>query len=166
LSQEKQIGQRIQDKSAEYFLLWDATALANSIDTQFSNRLHRALGRARVDTRRVRLNPILLNVNIELLDEVLCHELAHIVVYTRFGRKARPHGSEWADLMRQAGYKPRLRINLEEEKLSILINTYVHLCPVCQIIRYARRPMYRWRCVSCVKAGLDGKLHIQCISKT
>ena len=164
--QENQIGQRIQEKTAEYFMLWGAPELADSIDTQFSKRLRTALGRARVDARKVRLNPILFNANTQLLDEVLCHELAHIVVYIRFGRKARPHGAEWAELMRQAGYKPRVRVNLEEEKLPILIKTYEHLCPVCQIIRYARRPMNLWRCVSCVEAGLDGKLQIRCISKS
>ena len=161
--QEKQIGKRIQEKSTEYFLLWGVTGLKNNIDFQFSNRLRRALGLTRVDTRRVRLNPVLINTNNKLLDEVLCHELAHIVVYARFGKKAKPHGPEWAALMRQAGYRPRIRINIGDEKLPRSIKKYEHLCPVCQLIRYARRPMSRWRCVRCIDAGLDGRLHIRSV---
>jgi SprT protein len=165
LSQEKQLATRIQEKSTEYFLLWGVPDLVNSIDTQFSNRLRKALGRTRVDTRRVRLNSLLMNANNNLLDEVLCHELAHIVVYTRFGEKAKPHGPEWAALMHQAGYRPRVRMNIDDEMLPISINKYEHLCPVCQLIRYARRPMSRWRCVRCIDAGLDGKLQIRSIDK-
>ena len=164
--QEKQLGKRIQEKSTGYFMLWGVPGLENDIDIQFSSRLRRSLGRTRVDKHRVRLNKNLINTNNNLLDEVLCHELAHIVVYTRFGNNAKPHGSEWAALMRQAGYRPRVRINTGGEKLPRSSNKYEHLCPVCQHIRYARRPMTRWRCIRCINAGLDGRLHIRSVGLT
>jgi len=31
------------------------------------------------------------------LEEVLCHELAHVAVYRLHGRAARTHGPEWLD---------------------------------------------------------------------
>lgn len=165
LSEDRQLRHSLQEKSTGYFLLWGIPELADSIETRFNNRLRTTLGRAYVRSRNVQLNPLLLHSDIKLLDEVLCHELAHIVVYVRFGRRAKPHGSEWASLMRQAGFTPRARINIEEERIPVIIKTYEHLCPVCQITRYARRPVYRWRCMRCYKAGLGGHLTVRRVDK-
>lgn len=165
LSEDRQISHSLQKKSAEYFLLWGIPELADSIVTRFNNRLRTTLGRAHVRSRNVQLNPVLLNSDIKLLDEVLCHELAHIVVYVRFGSRAKPHGPEWASLMRLAGFRPRARINIEEEKIPVIIKTYEHLCPVCRITRHARRPMYRWRCMRCYNAGLGGNLTVRRVDK-
>jgi len=160
---DKQTGLRIEEKSAAFLSLWGLPGLASSIDTRFYNRLRTSLGRAHPHTRMVQLNSVLLSADIRLLDEVLCHELAPIAVHVRFGSKAKPHGVEWAALMRQAGFRPRARISIEEEKLPIRVKTYEHLCPVCRIVRHARRPMYRWRCVRCFDAGRGGKLQIRSI---
>ena len=159
------VSDRIRAKSAEYFLLWGRPELASSVIIQFSARLRSSLGRTRVDVRRVRLNPLLANANEQLLDEVLCHEIAHIVVYERFGTSVKPHGPEWAALVRQAGFEPRLRVNVGGEKPSTAGQRFEHLCPVCQTTRYAKRSMTRWRCGSCVDAGLEGKLLIRSVTK-
>lgn len=163
--QQNQVSDRILAKSAEYFLLWDIPDLASRAVIQFSDRLRSALGRTRVDIRRVRLNPLLASANELLLDEVLCHELAHIAVYERFGSSVKPHGPEWEALVRQAGYEPRLRLNISSKKPPTNKHRFEHLCPVCQTVRYAKRPMSRWRCGSCVDAGLEGKLLIRSIGK-
>jgi predicted SprT family Zn-dependent metalloprotease len=39
-----------------------------------------------------------------ILEEVLCHELAHVAVYRLHGRSVRPHGPEWKRLVRQVGF--------------------------------------------------------------
>ena len=162
LLKQKKVSDRIQAKSAEYFLLWGRPELASSVIIQFSGRLRTSLGRTRVDVRRVRLNPLLASANEQLLNEVLCHELAHIAIYERF---VKPHGPEWTALVQRAGFEARLRHSVTGEKPSITAQRFEHLCPVCQTIRYAKRSMVRWRCGSCVDAGLEGKLLIRSIGK-
>ena len=165
LLKQKQVSDRIQAKSAEYFLLWGRPELTSSVIIQFSDRLRSSLGRTRVDVRRVRLNPLLASANEQLLDEVLCHELAHIAVYENYGTHVKPHGPEWTALVRQAGFEPRLRISVADEKPPTITRRFEHLCPVCQTVRYAKRSMTRWRCESCVYAGLEGKLLIRSAGK-
>jgi len=156
---------KIQAKTDEYFSLWGCSDLASSVVIQFSDRLKSSLGRTRVDTRNVRLNPLLASANERLLDEVLCHELAHIVVYERFGMSVKPHGPEWAALVRQTGFEPRLRHSITSEKPPTAIRRFEHLCLVCQTVRYAKRSMTQWRCESCIDAGLEGMLLIRSIGK-
>jgi len=163
--QVKQKGSEFQAKSAMLFSLWGIPEVACCVDIQFSRRLRSTLGRTRVDIRRVRLNPVLVEKSEGLLEEVLCHELAHIAVYERFGAKARPHGPEWAGLVRQAGYEPRLSAAIDGETKHINEQRFEHLCPVCQVVRYAKRSMTTWRCESCVDAGLEGRLLIRSLGK-
>ncbi|ACZ78460.1 SprT family zinc-dependent metalloprotease [Dickeya parazeae] len=47
----------------------------------------------------IRLNPVLLLENQQsFIDEVVPHELAHLLVYARFGKTA-PHGQQWRWMM-------------------------------------------------------------------
>ena len=108
---------------------------------------------------------------MHLLPEVLCHEAAHVAVYEIFGSSCRPHGPEWAELVRKAGFLPRLRIGVSTEESKDRKNetknrSYEHRCPVCQFVRYARHPNRRWRCADCCAAGLDGKLLITVRSRS
>ena len=155
----------VQAKSNEYFSLWGCSDLASSVVIQFSSRLKSSLGRTRVDVHKVSLNPLLTRENEQLLDEVLCHELAHIATYERFGASVKPHGPEWTALVRKAGFEPRLRHGVANAKLPTATRKFEHLCPVCQTVRYAKRSMTQWRCESCVDAGLEGKLLIRSVGK-
>lgn len=161
----KQRDDEFREKSAKLFMLWGFSELVHCVDIQFSRRLRSTLGRTRVDIHRVRLNPVLAETSDGLLDEVLCHELAHIAVYERFGAKAKPHGPEWAGLVRQAGYAPRLSAAIDGEKKHTNELRFEHLCPVCQVVRYAKRPMTSWRCGGCVDVGLEGYLLIRSLRK-
>ncbi len=165
LPKEQLISKDFQNKSEAFLALWGLPELASYLDIKFSNRLRSSLGRARVDIRRVRLNPHLIKNDESLLDEVLCHELAHIAVYERFGTTVKPHGPEWADLVRMAGYEPRLRIEVSNVTSQGSGKRYEHLCPACQALRYAKRPMTRWRCKRCVSSGLEGELMIRRVGK-
>ncbi|MFC0308872.1 SprT family zinc-dependent metalloprotease [Gallibacterium trehalosifermentans] len=50
---------------------------------------------------QIRLNPILLLENQQVfIDQVVPHELAHLLVYQQFGR-VKPHGREWQMVMTQ-----------------------------------------------------------------
>ncbi|PHM31051.1 SprT family zinc-dependent metalloprotease [Xenorhabdus innexi] len=56
-------------------------------------------GSARLQDWEIRLNPILLIENEQsFIDEVIPHELAHLLVYHQFGKVA-PHGKEWRYIM-------------------------------------------------------------------
>jgi predicted SprT family Zn-dependent metalloprotease len=150
-------------KINKWFKLWDSIFIAEDITVEFSNRLKSTLGRTNVAKRHVRLNPVLTKNEHIYLDEVLCHELAHIAVYERFGLSVKPHGAQWAELMRKAGYEPRVRFVSNDKQNGKTITKYEHFCPVCQSVRYAGRAMTYWRCPSCFNAGLEGKLVIQSI---
>lgn len=48
----------------------------------------------------LRFNPYLLVKYKEIfIDQVVPHECAHLVAYALFGKKIKPHGSEWKSLM-------------------------------------------------------------------
>ena len=111
------------------------------------------------------MNVRLLKAPTSLRVEVLCHELAHVAAYELHGRRCRPHGPEWAALMRAAGFEPCARARLTHDVSALVVaprrgSQYEHRCPVCQAVRFARRPVRQWRCVACLTAGLDGRLLI------
>ena len=91
---------------------WRVESMARTVKIEVSVRMRSCLGRALGSRRLVRLNVALLAPGGEvLLREVLCHELAHIAVYALHGRLPRPHGKEWKDLLRAAGYAPRVTVH-------------------------------------------------------
>ena len=56
---------------------------------------------------RIRINAALLESHPqEMLAETVPHEVAHVVIYRLYGRRARPHGKEWKALMRAFGVDP------------------------------------------------------------
>lgn len=108
-----------------------------------------------------------------LLRQVLVHELAHLAVYRRHGVGIRPHGPEWRRLMELSGLEvlaqlpgtcgvvragPQVPRNLTLTSSPRLM--YEHRCPVCQMVRLAKRPVRGWRCRACVEAGLVGALQV------
>jgi len=55
----------------------------------------------------IRYNRVLLQENgLAFVDHTPAHEVAHVVARTLFGRKIRPHGSEWRAVMRHLGAVP------------------------------------------------------------
>src|SRR6516164_2284669 len=96
-------------KMRRWAKLWRAPGLQNRVSVSFSERMERFLGRSVPRTGTVRLNAWVLGDNPELLEEILCHELAHIAAFQLHGPKVRPHGPEWSSLIRAAGFEPRVR---------------------------------------------------------
>ncbi|WP_435532909.1 SprT family zinc-dependent metalloprotease [Vibrio marisflavi] len=59
----------------------------------------KAAGKALLLNNQIRLNPILLMENQQaFLDEVIPHEIAHLIAFHHFGR-VKPHGKEWQHIM-------------------------------------------------------------------
>jgi len=145
--------------------LWGVPSLSDFTHISVNNRLRRSLGRCRPITGRIHLHPKLAEESESVQEEVLCHEAAHVAVHLLHGPKVRPHGLEWARLMRAAGFEPRTR--MDPKLLSAAVQEaarprllFRHRCPVCGAARVARRPVRRWRCRACLAAGLDGQLDI------
>lgn len=69
-------------------------------------------GTAWLESYEIRLNPVLLLENSEaFIEEVVPHELAHLLVWKHFGRVA-PHGKEWKWMMENVlGVPPVVRIS-------------------------------------------------------
>jgi len=144
---------------------WSVPDLGTRCAVRFDRRLRRSLGRCRPERLELKLAHWLTTAPEELLREVLCHEAAHVAVHLLHGAGARPHGREWRDLMRAAGFEPRARMPLESLPAGLRAQTeasmpWQHRCPVCQATRHTRRPMPHWRCRACLAAGRDGRLEI------
>ena len=78
-----------------------------SIRVRTSRRLTASLARAHLERAEVVLAEALLGSRH--LEEVLVHEVAHVVAWWRHGR-VRPHGAEWKALVREAGHSPSVRM--------------------------------------------------------
>jgi SprT protein len=143
---------------------WGVPELPSRVRISFSQRLQRSLGRCSPSTGWIRLNPGLLDGAPEALREVVCHEAAHVAAWLLHGRRARAHGSEWKDLMRLAGYAPRVRWAESSVPESVRVRrsavVYVHSCPVCSAHWVARRSVPAWRCGTCRDAGRAGRLTV------
>jgi len=164
LSQSDPVSRSVRRALARLGELWALPEFDRRIDVSFSQRLRSRLGRAAPAAGAVTLHAALATAPRALLREVLCHEAAHVAVYWLHGKDVRPHGLEWADLVCRAGYKPVTRLPTESPMASLprrAARRYQHLCPVCQVVRIAGRPMPRWRCQACVEAGLPGELEIR-----
>lgn len=138
---------------------WGEPGLAGLCAIDFNPRLRTALGRYLPREGRVELNP---RRWVELAaaerEELVVHEIAHAVVQAQTPR-ARPHGREWRDLMRAAGYRPRARFRRAGAEPAAVL--FEHRCPVCHATRLARRRVSAWRCWACLCAGLDGRLEVR-----
>ena len=105
----------LEPRLFEWLRAWDAHALVGVMTIETSSRMRSSLGRAYLERRLVRLNALLIAPGREaLLDEVFCHEVAHLVVHERHGRRAAPHGREWRALLRQVGSPVRVTIPRDE----------------------------------------------------
>jgi len=151
---------------------WARPGLEETITIELSTRLTRAIGRAMPRSRRIRLAATVAEAPDATIAEILCHEVAHIVAWDLFGASARPHGREWAALMRAAGFEPRIRLDPASRGLRMPTPArppassrrtwlYEHRCPVCLASRTSGRVVRRWRCARCVRVGLDGELVVE-----
>jgi predicted SprT family Zn-dependent metalloprotease len=155
---------------AEWFVLWGLPGYECGLGLTFSDRFRISLGRCASETGEIRLAAFLRDGPDELLTEALCHEAAHAAVFGLHGRGPKPHGGEWKNLMRLAGFAPRAKIPaalLDGIAPGLQINyrgrVWIHSCPVCHTSRAARTRVSFWRCSTCRKNGLEGRLIVNLI---
>jgi predicted SprT family Zn-dependent metalloprotease len=143
--------------------LWGVEALGERVQIVTTTRLRVSLARAQPRPGRIALHPDLLRSPARL-ERVLCHEAAHLAAYELHGPRIRPHGPEWQRLVKLAGHIPEVRGRSSRPREALARPTtrarWEHRCPVCQMLRVARRHVSAWRCAACVAAGLEGQLEI------
>ena len=152
---------------AAWSALWGLPGLERRVSIRFSHRLTASLGRATPARRSIRLAAALAAGPPAFLAEVLCHELAHIAAWEIHGDGVRPHGREWKELMRRAGYRPTTRLvpppglaMPRPRRRRRRRYLYDHRCERCGWSRLARAVVRRWRCPPCADAGREGTLAI------
>src|SRR3990172_8464826 len=77
--------------------LWDVPHLEAKSRIEWSPRLTRGLGRCYPDRRLIRISSYLQGLEAAptgLLQEVLCHEMAHLATRELHGRNLRPHSPQ------------------------------------------------------------------------
>jgi len=170
-SKADRIPETLRPQVVRWAQLWGLPGLADEVTVEFSRRFRRSLGLCWPSEARIRLAAFLQEGDPALLDEVLCHELAHVAAYRLHGsrtrlrrRRIRPHGPEWKALMVQAGYEARARFREEAFGLSAPSRAprarWEHRCPACGAVRMAGRSVPQWRCAACWKGGRSGRLVI------
>lgn len=113
-----------------------------------------AAGTAWLEHHEIRLNPVLLLENQQaFIDEVIPHELAHLLVWQHFGRVP-PHGKAWKWMMENVLGVPARRTH-QFELDSVRKNTFPYRCR-CQQHQLTVRRHNRilrgeavYRCVHC-----------------
>jgi len=149
-----------------FFTAWSIPSRHSKFSVEYSNRMTRCLARTYPERALIRVNARLILARSDLLPVVICHEAAHLAVHYVHGPNASPHGPEWAALVTRAGFEPSHRLRLSDDAAGQAPETkatlqYLHRCPVCQSVRRARRRVARWRCETCLEAGLSGDLTIE-----
>lgn len=106
-------------------------------EVRFSQR-GKVAGSARLQGWEVRFNPVLLKENPDaFLNEVVPHEVAHLVVFKLFG-KVRPHGREWQVIMQEVfGVAPRTTHSFDVS--SVQGQTFLYRCQCSEHLMTVRR---------------------------
>lgn len=141
--------------------LWRTPALPKLVQVTFSGRMRRSVGRVRPRTGAITLSEALLAAPRPVLLEVLCHETAHVSAFLLHGPRAKPHGAEWRELVRRAGYEPSTSIRsrwLEPATPKTRPRRIRYRCPVCQSSYLVSRSSSRLHCGACLHDGVTVSL--------
>lgn len=110
----------------------EKAALLGKLTVRWNKLMRSAAGRAFWPDARIELNPRLLDISEEEVERTLRHELAHILVYARYGPRRQAHGAEWKLFCTQLGIpgeKATHRLPLPTRKMK---KQFRYSCPACQ----------------------------------
>jgi len=157
------IAAQLQNEADALARLWAIPSLPDRVSIRLNRRLKTTVARYKRDTRTIEVGVRFLALRARR-SEILAHELAHAAVHIRHGRSALAHGKEWQALVKAAGVAARAKMTTTRSPVAQpkadRSTRYEHRCPVCHMVRIAKRPVTGWRCRACAEAGLDGELHI------
>lgn len=133
--------------------------LARVVSIWWNPRLKTTAGIACFRTRRVILNPKLIEVSAEEVQSTLRHELAHLVAQERAGRRrVSPHGPEWHQACVDLGIPGEARCHNLPFKQRKITRKYFYSCPQCgTVLARVRLVKRRIACIKCCRKFNDGK---------
>jgi predicted SprT family Zn-dependent metalloprotease len=136
------------------------------LQVHVNRRFTAIVGRCLASRDLIEISPAVASRSARVQREILCHEAAHLVVWARYGRAARPHGHEWGELVEKAGFHARATLVRcgEPRRRAFQPVRFRHVCPVCHFSKRAKRRMPVWRCPECRALGLAGTLLIERLS--
>ena len=142
---------------ADWANSWCTPQLSGRVAVSFSQRMTKSLGRVSPKTGQIRLNSRLQTVPRKFLLEVLCHEAAHVAVHLLHGSYVKPHGREWQELVRIAGYQPATKLGHKaltpKARKSSIISRHRYRCQICQSDYFVRRKSSKLYCNLCHSEG-------------
>ncbi len=149
--------------------VWRIPDLRRHIEVEWSQRLRASVGRCRPDRGKIVLNASYLREHAEEVVPTLCHEAAHVAAYLLHGPAIRPHGKEWAQLMRAAGFEPdrscRIDLDAVTAQRKRKVRIYIHRCSECHYVHRDRSPVARWACPVCATDGRTVSLDVVAVQR-
>lgn len=147
----------LKKRAGGWIRQWRVPTLLQQISIRPNNLLRTTVARWREKMKCLELGPQFFRMT-ERQDEILCHELAHAAAVQIYGKGVSPHGVEWHALVKAAGFSPSAIVKTPGSRSlgsRTTRNTwYEHRCLVCHAVRFAKKPMERWRCAECSQHGL------------
>jgi len=122
-------------------------------EVQFTLR-GKSAGTAHLQLNKLRFNPVLLAENVSaFLDDVVPHEISHLVCFQVFGR-VKPHGAEWQSIMRKV-YQRVPKTTHKLDTLSVHGKQFEYFCGCGSVQLSVRRHdnvvrgKTQYRCKTC-----------------
>lgn len=110
-------------------LLGEETAKYLNIIVEFKNSINTAAGLAYQAEQRIVLNEKLFLANKQaFFDEIIGHEVCHIVQHILYPNERLHHGKRWKELMIMLGLKPRVYHGLDVSAVDNKVYRYVCNC--------------------------------------
>lgn len=122
--------QKTIERVAEVYAIANRTYQTHKFNfprIQFTIR-GKAAGRAYYYQNRINLNlKMLLENGQSFIDDTPGHEAAHLIAFSLFGRQIKPHGREWASVMRLIGQEPSRTHNFQVSGFSYFCSCRTHI---------------------------------------
>lgn len=135
--------------------------LAKELSVLWNPRMRTTAGVACFRTKRVVLNPKLIEISAGEVQRTLRHELAHLVAQARAGRRrVAAHGPEWLQACADLGIPDEKRCHELPFKSRRLARRHFYQCPECATVMARVRPVKaRVACIKCCRKHNGGKYH-------
>ena len=162
---------RIVSALKRFGAAWGLPDLNTRLSVEFSVRMRRSLGTARVRRSSIRLNQLLKKPeNRRLLQETLCHEAAHVAAVLLHGHRVKPHGPQWRQLVAKAGFPARTSIDPKVVVGHVPApnrqrKRYRYFCPACNRSCYKSVRASHYRCAACLSSGRSGKFIVSLVTE-
>jgi predicted SprT family Zn-dependent metalloprotease len=148
----------LEAKARELLHSLGAVRIAGELRVEWNSRLKTAAGRADYRKKLISLNPRLFEHPTEI-DRTLRHELAHILVQFRAGRRRiLPHGNEWRQACIDLGIADEKRCHNLPFPVRTYAARFVYRCPNClQEFPRVRRLRRAVACLACCRKHSSGE---------